>query len=69
MSLGGDIERVMSMLYRAEIPYVTAEDLTWIETPEVRFFFADSGKRLLAVAPSNPYTSASDDAEKRFPPD
>jgi hypothetical protein len=63
MGLGGDIERVMSMLHRAGIPFAMDEDLSWLETPSVRFFFYDSGRHLRAVIPSDPLTSATDALE------
>jgi hypothetical protein len=60
MSLGGDIERVMSMLHRANIPYVVAKDYSWLETSDVRFCFRNVGRWLYAVIPSDP--TAGDDA-------
>lgn len=64
MGLGGDIERVMSMLHRAGIPFALDENLTWLETPNVRFFFLDSGRTLRAVIASDPFTSATEALEK-----
>ena len=60
MSLGGDIERVMSMLHRAGIPYVIAKDYSWLETSDVRFYFHNVGRWLRSVVPSEP--TAGDDA-------
>ena len=56
----------MSMLERAGTPYVVSQDLAWIETPHVRFFFYRTGKTLRTVIPSDPQTSA-DDAMKLLP--
>lgn len=52
MSLGGDIDRLISMLRVAKIKYtLDKENLSWVEANGVRFEFIHTGVKLSAMRP------------------
>ena len=52
VGLGGDFERLTSMLRRSGVPHDYDKTYDWVEVLNVVFVFEGGGKRLIAVVPT-----------------